>query len=331
MDKRPYNQSIFWVDTEKIKPNPYQPRRDFDEEKLRDLAESIRQYGILQPLVVTRKEFETGDGLRTEYELIAGERRLRAARLAGVYQVPVIIREGEPEEVNERVKLEIAIIENVQREDLNPIDRARAFKRLAEEFGFTHAQIATRISKSREFVSNSIRMLALPEEILKAIVEGQITEGHTRPLLMLVEKPEEQTTLFKEIIYKKLNVREAERISRHIAHERARKKSADMDPELLEIERQLASSLGTRVHIERREVGGGRVAIDFVTTDDLRGLLERIIRLEEAASVVEDLQTNPSGESIIASSEGSPEGGDMAATPETNEEANLYSVKNFTI
>ncbi|MDO8620651.1 MAG: ParB/RepB/Spo0J family partition protein, partial [bacterium] len=216
------NNAVFWVEVEKIKPNPFQPRREFDEGRLSELAESIRMYGILQPLVVTRKEIAKEDGgLATEYELISGERRLRASRLAGLSQVPVLIRQGEE---NDREKLELAIIENLQREDLNAVDRARAFKRLASEFGFKHAEIGKKVGKSREYVSNTLRILDLSEEILTALSEGKINEGHTRPLLMLSDRPQEQMTLFKEIMYKKVTVREAENIARRIAYDRARKK-----------------------------------------------------------------------------------------------------------
>ena len=155
-----YNDSIFWIEVDKIKPNPFQPRKEFNEAALQDLADSIRQYGVLQPLVVTRKEIQKADGgLASEYELIAGERRLRASKIAGLAQVPVLIREGQETDM---MKLELAIIENLQREDLNPIDRARAFDRLANEFGFKHAQIGEKIGKSREYVSNSLRLLTLP-------------------------------------------------------------------------------------------------------------------------------------------------------------------------
>ncbi|MBI1999482.1 MAG: ParB/RepB/Spo0J family partition protein [Parcubacteria group bacterium] len=346
--QQPYSNSIFWIELGKIKPNPYQPRREFDEVKLRDLADSIRQYGILQPLVVTRKEVETSDGgLRSEYELIAGERRLRAAKLAGIIQAPVIIREGSSDEESERIKLEIAIIENIQREDLNPVDRARAFKRLAEDFGHSHIHIARRVGKSREYVSNSIRMLALPEEIIQSISEGKITEGHTRPLLMLVGRQDEQMTLFKDIIYKKLTVREAEEISRHIAFERARKRTLDMNPEILEIERQFASSLGTRVHIQCRDAeSGGRVMIDFTTTGDLRAMLERLMNAQDAltaasatdeavsavpspedAGTLEATEENaaelPAEEPVIAAA--------PAEVAEAKEADDLYSVRNFTI
>jgi ParB family transcriptional regulator, chromosome partitioning protein len=151
--------SIFWVEVEKIVPNPFQPRREFDEQKLQELAESVRMYGILQPLTVTRNEIQREDGtFYTEYELIAGERRLRASKLAGLSQVPVIIREGED---SEQEKLELAIIENLQREDLNAVDRALAFRQLADVFGLSHTQVAKKVGRSREYVSNSIRLLAL--------------------------------------------------------------------------------------------------------------------------------------------------------------------------
>src|SRR6266481_2433252 len=190
-----YSDAIFLIEIDKIHPNPYQPRREFDEAALQSLADSIRQYGILQALVVTRVEVEKPDGLATEYELIAGERRLRAAKLAGLKQVPAQVRSGGESDL---MKLELAIIENIQREDLNAVDRAKAFDRLAKEFGFKHVEIGKKVGKSREYVSNTLRLLMLPEHILQALSEGKITEGHARPLMMLVDKPEEQETLFKE-------------------------------------------------------------------------------------------------------------------------------------
>lgn len=269
-----YENAIFWIEVEKIKPNPFQPRKEFDEYKLRDLADSIKQYGVLQPLVVTRREIEKAEGgLAVEYELIAGERRLRASKIAGLTQVPVLIRIGEGgKEEDDQIKLELAIIENLQREDLNPVDRAKAFQRLAEEFGFKHQQIADKVGKSREYVSNTLRLLALPEEMLTALAERRINEGHSRPLLMLSSRKEEQMTLFKEIIFKKLNVRDAERIARRIAVERVRK--IDPDPELTRIENELTETLGTRVHIEKKEVGG-KIVIDFFSDEDVQNILKR--------------------------------------------------------
>ena len=149
-----FSDSIFWLETEKINPNPFQPRKEFDMARLNDLAESIRQYGVLQPIVVTRKETKKEDGgIAVEYELISGERRLRASKIAGIPQIPAVIRSNDESNL---MKLEMAIIENLQREDLNAVERARAFFRLVEEFKFTHTQIGTKVGKSREYVSNRI-------------------------------------------------------------------------------------------------------------------------------------------------------------------------------
>jgi ParB family chromosome partitioning protein len=265
-----YHNSIFWVETEKIKPNPYQPRKEFEPRALQDLADSIRQYGVLQPLVVTRKEIENDQGLFVEYELIAGERRLRASKLAGIPQVPVIIRAGQD---SDKEKLELAIIENLQREDLNPIDRAQAFLKLAEEFKLTHSEIGKKMGKSREYVSNTLRLLSLPEEIRQALAEKKIAEGHTRPLMMLADRPAEQLTLFKEMVIKKLSVRESERIARGIATDKVRKKDVDMDPQIAQYQEKLAESLGTRVSIEKKEVGG-KIVIDYFSPNDLQTILE---------------------------------------------------------
>jgi ParB family chromosome partitioning protein len=278
------NNAIFWVEVEKINPNPYQPRKEFDEQHLQDLADSIRQYGILQPLVVTRKEIPHDSGLAVEYELIAGERRLRASKIAGIARVPVLIQQGY---IDPRLKLELAIIENLQREDLNPVDRAISFSKLANEFSLKHTEIAKKVGKSREYVSNSLRLLILPQDILDALSQGRITEGHARPLMMLTDRKEEQGTLYKEILFKKLTVREAEQIARGIAHERARKKILP-DPEIERIEKELAETLGTRVSIERRQ-SGGKLVIDFFSHDDLRALLDRV-HVAEALNTVRTMR-----------------------------------------
>ena len=268
-----YNNSIFWIEVEKIKPNPFQPRIEFDEARLNDLALSIRQYGVLQPLVVTRREFEKPEGgLGVEYELISGERRLRASKIAGLTQVPAIIKTGENDD---KLKLELAIIENLQREDLNPIDRAKAFKKLADEFGLKHAEIGQKVGKSREYVSNSIRLLMMPEEMQIALSEGKISEGHTRPLLMLIDRPEEQLVLFKEIMLKRMTVRETEGIARRIAFEKIRKHDKVIAPDIVEMEEKLTEALGTRVSIEAKEKGG-KIHIDYFNESDLRNILERI-------------------------------------------------------
>lgn len=271
--------SIFWVEVEKIVPNPFQPRREFDEAKLRELAESIRMYGVLQPLTVTRKEvYEDNGSFRTEYELIAGERRLRASRLAGLEQVPVIIRSGEQ---TEQEKLELAIIENLQREDLNAVDRALAFKQLAEVFNLSHAEVAKKVGRSREYVSNSIRLLALPEHMLESLRRGEISEGHGRSLLMLKDRPEEQDVVYREVLLKKLSVREVERITRKIATDKVRKKEWEhTDARLIEMERAFTDSLGTRVQILKTNFGG-KLTIDYFSEGDLDKLLAVIKTREQ--------------------------------------------------
>jgi len=274
------DNAIFFVEVEKIKPNPFQPRREFDEAHLESLADSIRMYGVLQPLVVTRKEIYHENGnMATEYELIAGERRLRASKKAGLREIPVLIRATEE---SDKVKLEIAIIENLQREDLNPIDRAKAFRQLVDEFGMTHADVAKKVGKSREYVSNSMRLLGLPEEMLQAIVDKKISEGHARPLLMLGDRPEEQAVLFKEILIKKFTVRDAEKVARRIAYDKVRKKEKMIDPEIVELEEQVSQRLGTRVHIEKSGTGG-KIEIDFFSTEDMRSIIELLKARQENA------------------------------------------------
>lgn len=275
------SNSIFWIEVEKVVPNPYQPRREFDPAKLQELADSIRMYGILQPLVVTRREIMAENGaFSTEYELIAGERRLRASKLAGLTQVPVIIRSGEESQL---MKLELAIIENLQREDLNAVDRALAFKQLSEQFGLSHAQVAQKMGRSREYVSNSIRLLGLPETILNALRVNDISDGHARTLLMLNDRPVEQDVVFREILIKKLSVREVERITRKIAADKVRKKDwQNSDPELIEIERQFTETFGTRVQILKTDFGG-KLTIDYFAAEDLRKVLDMVHKGESAA------------------------------------------------
>ncbi len=327
-----YSNSIFWIDTDKIKPNPYQPRRDFDELRLQDLADSIKQYGVLQPLTVSRTEREKeGGGLVTEYELIAGERRLRAAVLAHVLQVPVIIREGD----TAIMKLELAIIENLQREDLNVVDRARAFFRLASEFKFTHNEIAKKMGRSREYVSNSLRILTLPEEILTGLRDGKITEGHTRPILMLADHPEEQLVLFKEIVYKKITVREAERLARKIAYDRVRKKEFMPDPEIIELEEEFQEKLGTRVHIDRKELGG-QIKIDFFSTEDLRSILDSINKSNTEKTPDQMLEnhianTNKVPKALEVGVEIEAPLDDRSKEEKKEDDTDLYNISNFSV
>ena len=314
-----YGDSIFWVEVDRIKPNPFQPRKTFDEASLISLAESIRSYGVLQPLTVTRKEIERPEeGISVEYELIAGERRLRAARIAGIAQVPVVIRNAED---SDRMKLELAIIENLQREDLNVVDRALAFQKLVFDFGLKHHEIGRRVGKSREYVTNTLRILALPEDIRLALAQGEISEGHTRPLLMLIDRPEEQKTLFKEIVAKRLTVRDSEQMARRVAVERARK--GDLTPELLLLERELTEKLGTRVRIEKKD-NGGKVTIDFFSVDDLahiRNVIsQRVSQSQPSAPITAD------GNVVLE--DNAPH---AAESVSPNEDNDLYSIKNFSV
>lgn len=350
-----YQDSIFWIDVDKIKPNPFQPRKEFDQLQLKSLADSIRQYGVLQALVVTRKEVEKEDGgIGVEYELIAGERRLRASKIAGLLQVPVLIKTGEETDL---MKLELAIIENLQREDLNPVDRAVAFKKLVDEFGFKHVTIGEKMGKSREYVTNSLRILQLPEDMLEAVKTGKITEGHTRPLLMLTDRPEEQMTLFKEIILRRMTVREAESIARHIALERARIKGDMLDPITREAEEKLGRTLQTRVFIEKKNEGpGGRISITFFSNEELKNILDiinakaaespikgiREVRTETAPETITETIDNVisktesvetpveiAGDTVAILDDRSQDEVEKAENVEDDEE--LYSIKNFSI
>jgi ParB family chromosome partitioning protein len=327
--------SVFWVEVDRIQPNPFQPRREFDESRLKSLAESIRQYGVLQPLVVTRKDVDLpGGGLQSSYELIAGERRLRASKLIGLREVPVVIRGGEQ---TDHMKLEIAIIENLQREDLNSIDRAKAFAQLVDEFGLTHIEIGAKIGRSREFVSNTIRLLVLPDEIQQAVINRDISEGHARALLMLSDRPQERDTLFKEVMLKKTSVRMLEQLARRIATDKIRKH--DKTLEMLEIEKNLTESLGTRVIIENRP-NGGRVMIEFFTPEDLSNIVATIAAQQEAhlnAQIAEaTAEEAASSRSHLDENRG--ETSMMPAIPNTSpveptqpSDEGLYSVRNFSL
>jgi ParB family chromosome partitioning protein len=220
------------------------------------------------------------------------------------------------------MKLELAIIENLQREDLNPIDRAKAFRRLVDEFGLKHADIGKRVGKSREYVSNSLRILALPQEMQDSLQAGNITEGHTRPLLMLMDRPEEQRTLFKEIVERRLTVRDTEQLARRVAIERVRK-IEQLTPDLVHLERQLTEKLGTRVRIEKKDKGG-KVTIDFFSPEDLAHLC-----LVLAAKEREQLGAATSS----AAMDDVPPTPVASGTPEQpgDQSDELYSVKNFTV
>lgn len=288
-------ESVYLIEVEKIKPNPYQPRSDFDEQALKELADSVREYGILEPLLVTRKEIyrerqaegpeRAKDPFRAEgpervenpekveiyYELIAGERRLEAAKLVGFKVVPAIIRI-----VSERGKLEIALIENLQRKDLNPLEKAKGFARLIEEFQLTQREVAYKLGKSREYVTNVLRLLKLPEKIQVAIRQGIVTESQAR-ILLTIEDMEIQNQLFEEVISERLTVRDTqERLQRRLA-QRAKPKEKGGEENLAydEFEHRLEEALGTKVKIQKTQ-GGLKLEIDLYSDDELEKIVEMI-------------------------------------------------------
>ncbi len=273
--------SVFQIEIEKIKPNPDQPRRNFDEEAIRDLAHSIREFGFLQPLVVSRVERETAGGIEVEYQLIAGERRYRAARLLGLMFVPAIIRKVGLE----REKLELAVIENIQRENLNSIETARAFQRLQEEFRMTQREIASKLGKSRESVANTMRLLDLPEYIQVAIQKGELSESHGR-LLLGVADPAAQKNLFEDITVRHLTIRDAkDRVEQTKtidpalggAPRRGRPplSEAHLSPELKAAQESLSMDLGAPVEIHKN-ANNGKITITFFSEEELENILRRL-------------------------------------------------------
>jgi len=273
-------KSIFYLEIDKIKPNPFQPRREFDEAALQDLANSIREFGILEPLIVTRIEEQTAAGTQIGYELLAGERRLRAAKIVGLNTVPAIIKE----QIEEREKLEIALIENLQREDINAIERAKAFSELADKFKLSQREIAFRVGKSREFVANTLRLLQLPFEIQKALEDGKVSEGHARVILTL-DNPDDQRVLLGRIISYSLTVRQAEASAKELKRQRAplgesRDDFNDMvrefDPQTEEIKNKLEETLQTRVMLKKKG-DKGMIAINFNSPEELAVILQKII------------------------------------------------------
>ena len=271
-------EAIFWIEIEKIEPNPYQPRREFEDEALRALAGSIREHGVLQPILVTKRETETPTGIEVKYELIAGERRWRASKLAGLSQIPATIRRGVPDD---RVKLELAIIENVQREDLNAMERAHAFKRLIDEFHLVQREIAGRVGKSRELVANTLRLLMLPQEIQQAVHGGKISEGHARAVLMAGEDVQKQFGVYHAIINDRLSVREAENRARQVGGKtftpRKRPSLKVEDIEMRQWQSKLQEQLGTKVQLQR--IGErGKIVVEFYSEEELRGLLQKLVK-----------------------------------------------------
>ena len=264
-------QTIFQIETDKVKPNPHQPRREFNDEALGELAASIREFGILQPLVVTKVEVETPTGQDVEYTLIAGERRLKAAKLAGLPTVPAIIRNIGLE----RERLEMAIIENLQRENLNPIERGRAFARLQDEFNLTQREIAVRLGKSRAAVANTMRLLDLPSYIQNALSGNQISESHGR-LLLAIEDDKTRERMFRDLVDMKLTTRELkDRVGKIKNSEGSGIFSIDLSPEIKMFQEELATQLGAPVKIDHKG-DGGKITITFYSDEELQGIIDRL-------------------------------------------------------
>ena len=271
------------VDVAQIQPNPHQPRSKFDVDLLQELADSIGEHGIIQPLIVT-----AATDARNEYWLVAGERRWRAARLAGLAQVPVIVREATPQQL-----MEWALVENVQRADLNALEEAAAYAALVQEFNLTQAEVAQRIGKSRSAVANTLRLLQLPPRVQTAVIDGEVTAGHARALLALPDDAAMEAAL-ERIVRNNLNVRQTEELIRHLVEAGAAEKAEEetVPPQetdadrrqrthLRHLEDQLRSALGTRVNLNRNADGTGRLVIHFFNDDDLDMLYQRMVGSDE--------------------------------------------------
>ncbi|OGD43369.1 hypothetical protein A2567_01595 [Candidatus Azambacteria bacterium RIFOXYD1_FULL_42_11] len=264
-------ESIFLIEVDKIKENPHQPRRDFDEIELQSLASSIREHGILQPLIISKFEDENPSGIKVFYELIAGERRLKAAKLAGFQFVPAIIKP----KVEDRNKLELALIENIQRADLNAIEKARGYDELMKKFGLSQKETAFKVGQSRESVANTLRLLGLSIEIQKAIESGKISEGHGRAILA-IENDNQQLALMNEIISKNLSVRAAESLGRQVKGVSKKIRKDETDPESRVLESRLEEFLGTRVKLAKSG-NRGRILIEFYSPEELNAILDKIL------------------------------------------------------
>lgn len=247
-----------------VEPNREQPRKNFDEDALQELADSIKQFGLLQPILVQDR--------KTHYEIIAGERRWRAAKLAGLKEVPVIIRDYTDQEI-----VEISLIENIQREDLNPIEEAQAYKRLLTEFNLKQDEVAERVSKSRTAVTNSMRLLKLCDEVQQMIIDDMLSTGHARALIS-IEDPEQQYTIAQKIFDEKLSVREVEKLVKDLNKPQKPKKESKEDKSLdiiyQDIEEKLKQTLGTKVEISSKGNGAGKLEIEFYNHDDLDRIIE---------------------------------------------------------
>lgn len=262
VDKVSYvDAQIQEIEVAKISPNPFQPRKVFAPAALKELADSIKEHGVIQPLVVTRTP--------VGYEIVVGERRFRASQLAGMEKVPAIIKEA----MVDQTKLEVALIENIQRQELNPIEEAQAFDRLMKTFNMTQEQVAKKVGKSRPSVANTVRLLNLPAEIQRGVIEGKIMEGHARAILGLLDK-EKMLLMYKMVLEQGMNVRQVENKVRELTIKRQMDSIAP-DPKLLAMESELRGKLGTQVKISRQG-HGGKITIEFFSDEELSELVHKM-------------------------------------------------------
>ncbi|MEK7616165.1 MAG: ParB/RepB/Spo0J family partition protein [Patescibacteria group bacterium] len=263
-------ENIYNVEINSIRPNANQPRQDFDLDALGELASSIKKFGILQPLVVTRIATDTDRGREVEYEIVAGERRWRAAKMAGLPHVPVIVRDDFEES---RMKLEVALVENIQRKDLNVLEEAEAYDRLANEFDLTQEQIAQKVGKSREAVANTIRVMNLPANIKEAIRSGKIERTHARALLAFKDADHQQT-MFKQLLAGSVGSKDLERTAQMVHG--TRKDPSAVHPRFVELQSNLTRTLGTSVAI-KPGLTGGRIEIKFANLEELNKIAKTLL------------------------------------------------------
>lgn len=259
-------QGLKLLDPAQIDPNPHQPRSDFAEEQLQELAASIKEHGLIQPLIVTA----AADG---RYTLIAGERRWRAAKLVGLERLPVVVKEATPQEM-----LELAIIENVQRADLNPLEEAIAYQQLKEEFGLTQQEVADRVGKARPTVANIMRLVNLPEAAKKALLDGQITQRHGRAILDAKLEEEEKLVVLKSVVSHNLNVAQTVDLIRKLENKRkpTPKPTKQLAPEIVALQDNFRQRLGTRVDVQKSGKGG-KVVIHFYSDEELNNIYDVIV------------------------------------------------------
>lgn len=267
VEYNPEQDVVLEISVEEIIPNSFQPRKEFDPEKLQELASSIQEHGVIQPVIVRPRLNNTG------YELVVGERRLRACKMIGLEKIPAVIKTLSDQEMTE-----IALIENIQRENLNPVEEAKAYKRLIEEFGLTQEEVAKKVGKSRSFVANFLRLLQLPSDILDLLADGKVTVGHVRPLLSLVNESL-QRQVVKEILERNLSVRETEETVKKIIKDKTSKrilKKKNTSPVFLDLQEQLQNKFGTKVLI--KDSGKrGKIEIEYYNYDDLQRIIDMIV------------------------------------------------------